>query len=423
MGEASDLARLGQENLAARPAVCRRETSFHLAEVERNLYQAHAMPRIVVDLEKLRTLETGLGQFCLELSRGLMAQRAADDDLIFLTPPGAEGLVAGARIKPVRRWQKADYHQHVGPWLAPLAPGPRYDLWHVTNQCSRYGPWNPRTPVLLTIHDLNFLREKSKHSQASRLRAMQRRIDRATRLTAISRFVAGEVREHLNLRGKEIEVVYNGAATIGAEPGDRPAVAPATPFLFSIGGFADKKNFHTLVPLIRRLPEFMLVIAGFNNTEYGGYVRRLAERLGVGDRLLTPGPVSDGERQWYYQHCAGFVFPSLTEGFGLPPIEAMSAGKPVFLSTRTSLPEVGGAAAFYWDQFSPRAMANVVRDGMKAATAPGFEDRVRAHADRFCWSRAAADYLRIYHEMTGTRNVGWVEPAAAGADPSWDRAA
>ncbi|QDU88115.1 D-inositol 3-phosphate glycosyltransferase [Pirellulimonas nuda] len=362
------------------------------------------MARIVVDLEKLRILECGLGQFCLELGRELVAQRADQDELIFLTPPGCEGLVAGASTMPVRRWQKSDYHQHVGPWLAPIVPGPRYDLWHVTNQCSRYGPWNPRTPVLLTIHDLNFLREKSKHSTGRRLRAMQRRVDRATRLTTISRFVADEVRQHLDLGGKPIEVVYNGAATIGADPGDQPAMPPAGPFLFSIGNFSDKKNFHTLVPLIRRLPEFSLVLAGINDTEYGGYVRRLADRLGVGDRVQTPGAISEGERQWYYRNCTGFVFPSLTEGFGLPPIEAMSAGKPVFLSTRTSLPEVGGEVAFYWDQFSPRAMAQVVRDGLAAASKPGFEARVRARADRFCWKRAAGDYLRIYREMIGVKH-------------------
>ncbi len=364
------------------------------------------MPRIAVDLEKLRILECGLGQFCLELGRELIAQQGADDQLVFLTPQGCEPLVAGASTIPVRRWQKMDYHRYIGPWLAPIAPGPRYDLWHMTNQCSRYGPWNPRTPVLLTIHDLNFLREKSKHSSERRLRAMQRRIDRATRITTISHFVADEVRQHLDLRGKRIEVVYNGAATIGADPGDRPSQAPLKPFLFSIGNFSDKKNFHTLVPLIRRLPEFSLMLAGVNDTEYGAYVRRLAERLGVGERVHTPGPITDGERQWCYRNCAGFVFPSLTEGFGLPPIEAMSAGKPVFLSTRTSLPEVGGDVAFYWDQFSPRAMARVVRDGLETASRPGFAERLRARADQFCWKRAAGEYLRIYHEMTAAANVG-----------------
>src|SRR5690606_9157768 len=93
--------------------------------------------------------------------------------------------------------------------------------------------------------------------------------------------------------------------------------------------------------------------------------------------------IDEAQKAWAYANCAGFLFPSLTEGFGLPPIEAMHFGKPVFLARRTSLPEVGGDVAEYFDDFEPAAMRRVVEAGLARARQPGFADAVRRHAARF----------------------------------------
>jgi glycosyltransferase involved in cell wall biosynthesis len=111
-------------------------------------------------------------------------------------------------------------------------------------------------------------------------------------------------------------------------------------------------------------------------------------------RVLTS--VSDAQKAWLYANCAGFVFPSLTEGFGLPPLEAMYFGKPVFVSDRTSLPEVCGDAAWYWQDFEPISMRHVVEQGLRMHGAPDRAAQVRRHAQTFSWSAAIERHLALY---------------------------
>lgn len=362
------------------------------------------MPKILIDFEKTRVLESGLGQFGMELGAALIQQSRENEQLQFYLPPSRldDFSLLGVQTKVVRRWQKASYTRPVRDVLNRILPGPRYDLWHVTNQCSRYEPWNRHVPVVLTIHDLNFLREREDRPEAiaARLNTIQQKIDRAACVTTISHFVADEIQQHLDLRGKPLRVIYNGAASADTAQCPRPDWAPEQKFLYSIGWFGAKKNFHVLVEMLEHLPEYKLVLAGVCDTEYGQQVRQCAEACGVAERTILPGPITNEERQWLYANCTAFTFPSLTEGFGLPVIEAMKLGKPVFMSTATSLPEIGGSHGFYWSQFEPADMASKLREGMaQVDSTPDFADRIRQHAAQFCWTQAAREYLELYREV------------------------
>ena len=79
---------------------------------------------------------------------------------------------------------------------------------------------------------------------------------------------------------------------------------------------------------------------------------------------MIPGEVSDADRQWLYEHCEAFLFPSLTEGFGFPVLEAMLCGKPVFMSRRTSLPEIAGDHGYFFDAYDGDALAAAYWSGM-----------------------------------------------------------
>jgi len=111
-----------------------------------------------------------------------------------------------------------------------------------------------------------------------------------------------------------------------------------------VGNMLAHKNFHVLIGLMERLPGRRLVIAGKKATPYGAAIDREIARRGLGDRVKMRGEVSDGDRQWLYEHCEAFLFPSLAEEFGFPVLEAMQCGKPVFLS-RATLPESTGTPA------------------------------------------------------------------------------
>jgi glycosyltransferase involved in cell wall biosynthesis len=174
--------------------------------------------------------------------------------------------------------------------------------------------------------------------------------------------------------------------------------------LFTIGDITSKKNFHVLVEMLTRLPEYRLVVAGSKTNEYAKDLERRAAELGLADRVVLPGRVTESERLWLYANCHAFVFPSLTEGFGLPLIEAMSFGRPVFSSNRTSLPEVGGVLAFYWEKFEPQYMESVFRDGMRKYEADAeYPRKLRNRAGEFQWPRAARQYLALYREVLEQR--------------------
>jgi glycosyltransferase involved in cell wall biosynthesis len=116
--------------------------------------------------------------------------------------------------------------------------------------------------------------------------------------------------------------------------------------------------------------------------------------------------ITDAQKAWAFARCAGFLFPSLTEGFGLPPLEAMHFGKPVFLSRLTSLPEVGGDAAYYFDDWSPAAMRSVVEAGLRQGAEATRAAQVKQHAARFDWDSAAAAYLALYAKLLGLAPPG-----------------
>ncbi len=361
------------------------------------------MAHVTIDLERLKTPHCGLGQYSLHLGRAL-AQQAGDElQLRLFLPPGQAALFAGLPVEFdfVRSWRREALMRPLRPLLAAL-PRPRVDLWHTTHQQAKYLPLDARTPVLLTIHDLNFLREGRPAKVVRELRSVQRLVDRAVAVTTISQFVAGEVHEHLNLRGKPLHVIYNGAFAGPREAAIRPAWLPEGPFLFTIGDITPKKNFHVLVDFLARIADYRLVIAGRKGHAYAGEIEALARERQLSDRVLLPGPISDAERAWLYEHCEALVFPSKTEGFGLPVIEAMSLGRPVFVSHATSLPEVAGPLGFYWHDYSPEHMADVFHAGLQTFAAdPDYSRKLKAYASRFTWDRAAAGYLQVYRDLLG----------------------
>ena len=115
----------------------------------------------------------------------------------------------------------------------------------------------------------------------------------------------------------------------------------------------------SLIGMAAAWPEQPLLLVGPDSPEVDAHRARIAA-LGLRHvHVLTD--VSEAEKAWLLAHCRAFVFPSLLEGFGLPPIEAMGFGKPVIVARRTALPEVCGEAAAYWDDFDPQAMRAVVQ--------------------------------------------------------------
>ncbi|MGV3561258.1 glycosyltransferase family 4 protein [Larkinella arboricola] len=342
---------------------------------------------IFIDTERLRDLNSGLGQFCLQLGQELVRQKPPSARLTFLVLKGQEG-VFGTNV----------HYQTAAWWRKWYNPG-TYDLWHCTHQDSRFWPTSRQTRTVLTVHDLNFL-ERTDYNDAkkeNRLTALQRKVDRASALTTISEYTASVARQHLTLPNVPLAVIYNGNSL------DRAIAQPlavSNPFFLFVGVIHPKKNLHTLLPLLEAFPEWQLVLAGPDTHPYAAHLREQAQHLEIADRLVMPGAVTEAVKSWLYQHCDAFLFPSLSEGFGLPVVEAMSCGKPVFLSRLTSLPEIGGTDAYYFESLEPEEMAETVFAGLNDFRANPFRaTRLRQQAARFSWERAAQQYWQLYTDL------------------------
>jgi glycosyltransferase involved in cell wall biosynthesis len=350
--------------------------------------------RILVDTERLRNPNNGLGQLCRRLGEELARQRPPRDHLTFLVPDARRGIFG------------ADVAYATPRWWQRVLPSGRYDVWHATHQDSAFVP-SRGSRMVLTILDLNFLEraDYSASKKARRLASVQRKIDRASAIGTISAYTASVVRANLTVPDIPVEVIYlgnplppNGSG--GTAPRSDSTLAPLAsgiPFFLFVGVLHPKKNLHTLLPMLAHLPGASLVLAGPDGHAYAARLREEADSLGLRDRVLIPGAIDDETKRWLYQRCTGLLFPSLSEGFGLPVVEAMSYGKPPFLSRLTSLPEIGGDAAFYFDSFDALDMAETVRRGLdRMAHDPALKDRLVQRANRFSWQDAARAYWTLY---------------------------
>lgn len=343
------------------------------------------MRKAIFETYKLKYPDTGLYHFTKELAAALAANKPDGWELEFFGRAQDRHLLPeGVGFRAIKWWNRFF-----------LRTCGKNCIWHSPYQGSSYIPRNSK--VLVTVHDLNFLYEKTERKRRQRLHKLQRETDRADNLTAISGFSRDDLSRNVSLGSKTVEVIYNGCNIYdGIETA--PAAIPAGKFLFGIGTILEKKNWHVL-PRLLVDNGLSLYIAG-KLSPYADRILEEARTLGVEDRLHLLGSVSESEKHWYMSHCEGFVFPSLAEGFGLPVIEAMYHGKPVFISPHTSLREIGGVYAYFFpEDFNAEAMRQVLTDGFADFAASGNPDALRKYALSFSWDEAARKYWDIYRSM------------------------
>lgn len=350
------------------------------------------MRDLLIDIYRTKDPHSGLGQFSQQFAETLIAQGFRDARFTFLAP--ANGLNPALDGQRVLRDSVL-----IRP---PFSRSPRFDLWHSLHQLPSHRPRKGGAWVY-TVHDLNFLIEKPAVKARRYLTRLQRDLDRATVITAISRFTKAQLEKHADVKGREVRVIHNGVRF--PQPGRAPLPSGIgnRPYFLCVGVLKEKKNFHVLLPLLARFPDHDLVIAGNDRTPYGDRMHREAAAAGLAGRVRLLGKVDDAVRDTLYAHCAALLVPSLAEGFGLPLVEALALGKPVFSSRSTSLPEIGGDAAFYFDSFNPETMASAVHDGLAQWERMGAEAEAVAkkHAARFSWPACMDAYLKAYATALG----------------------
>ena len=349
------------------------------------------MIRIIFDCERMKYVNTGLYYYCLNLGATLQQQTSPEELSVFIPDHVRAAFDSSTTCIAQHSLQK---------FIMPSVS--QYQIWHSTYQSSQYVPRrNKKIKVLLTIHDLNFLHEdKSDHKKERCLEHVQRNIDRSDAIVCISEFTRNDVLTHCNTAGKPVHVIYNGTNQLHLPVLQEKSYRPRTPFLFNVGVIARKKNQHQILPLLQRNPALELVLAGrHDDKEYAHFLQQHASDLNVEDRMHLVNEITEEEKSWYYHNCQAVVMPSLAEGFGLPVTEAMSVGKPVFLSKFTALPEIGKHFAFYFHDCDN--MHDDFTAGMQQYKRAGsqMKEELKAYSATFNWEDSARRYREVYQSM------------------------
>lgn len=226
---------------------------------------------------------------------------------------------------------------------------------------------------------------------------------KSTLLIAPTEFVAKDVADYTHVPLDKFTVTLESADHIPDAP-EPVAALTGQQFIMYLGRPLPHKNLWRLVEAYAQLkkqhPALHLVLAGKKDVLYAAIEKR-AQEAGITDIIFT-GFVSEGELKWLYQNCEAYIFPSLSEGFGLPALEAMMHGAPVVSSNATCLPEVYGDAAHYFD---PRNIDDMSQKINEVLTNPTLRNSLikkgQRQAATYSWKRMAEQTLSVFKKALG----------------------
>jgi glycosyltransferase involved in cell wall biosynthesis len=352
------------------------------------------------DLTHARLNRTGLGRYPTELSNALRARSGVR--LIGLHAVDEPASSTAGRIAQGLS-REGLYYPH-GMRRAAARAGAQ--ILHVPTPAPVRGG---ALPTVVTVHDLLPLRMPHLFTRQTRwhTRLYIPFVRRATRVITPSEYTRAEVIELLGLpEDRVIAIPEAPGEHFATQEVDfdrlRAELDICAPYVLCVGTLEPRKNLATVLRVFRRVarsvPGTMLVVVGGGGWRNEDFERELG-RDGAAGRVRVTGFVSDARLTELYAGASCFLFPSLGEGFGLPPLEAMACGAPVVVSDRPAVPEVTGDAALQAPAEDVDALAGhvsrVLQDDQLAA---GMRAAGLARARQFTWSKAAGETERVYRD-------------------------
>lgn len=286
-----------------------------------------------------------------------------------------------------------------------LAQG-KADVFHPTYFDPYFLPKLGKTPFVLTVHDLTNERYPDDSALTRKMLQWKRQlVERADHFIAVSQHTKNDMVEFYKVDPEKIAVAHlSSPFSTLPQPDHRllPVQLNNKRFLLYVGSRNGYKNFSAFLRQVKDVLldlDMKLVIAG------GGALsvseKDLLAELKLSHNSIALSHISDSKLIALYQHADVFVFPSLYEGFGIPVLEALQCGCPVLASNRSSLPEVGGDAAFYFDPDDEGDLRKKLLRmlHMPAAEKEGRINKGTAHAAGFNWEKSAAIHLEVYKKI------------------------
>ena len=336
--------------------------------------------RVGVDGRELqRGVRTGIGRYVREVLHAA-SDRGWDCVVYATSDADLQGLPPSIIYKPVppiwtQWWDQVRLPRQLAEDRITVFLSPYYK-----------GPVMAACPVVVTIHDLFFIGYPGRRRPAydALMTGLGRfYANRASAIIADSEYSKRSILAQLGVCADKVTVI---PVALGKDFSPRPLTAQACatyglmpPYILYVGNFKPHKNVPRLVEAYAALPAplraiYQLVLAG-SDQEHQPLLQQLANRLGVGARVVFPGLIADEDLSALYSGCALFVLPSLYEGFGLPALEAMACGAAVAAANRAAIPEVVDQAALLFD---PEQVGEMTRVLVRGLTEAGLREQLRA---------------------------------------------
>lgn len=368
--------------------------------------------RIGLDGIPLRELKTGVGHYTFELARALAATAPEDQfELVspypFLSP---EAVEESEPLPPNLQFVHSPENVIGRRWWAVGLP--RYlrrtglELFHGTNY---EVPLRGKTTSVLTIHDLSLLLHPKTHELQRVMRARVKlplMTRRASAIITPTESVRREVCEHLSIVPARVFAVPEAPRKLFRPlPLDetietRRRLGVEEEFLLFVGTIEPRKNLSTLLSAFEEVlsqtrHRTQLVIVGKQGWKMKGWTRR----AGAGERVRWTGYITDEDLCALYSSCRAFIYPSIYEGFGLPPLEAMKCGAPVITSDIQSIAETTAGAARLVEPMDTAALARAIVHMLEDKNERAHLSQAgQARAQEFSWERTAKLTREVYDE-------------------------
>jgi glycosyltransferase involved in cell wall biosynthesis len=372
------------------------------------------MGPIAIDYTPAVEQGAGIGRYVRELVAALSSQDKKTDYRLFIAGnhvlpevPGRNFSWVSSRLSPewhARLWHRARLSVPVERWTGPIK------LYHATD--FTLPPVHEETRTLLTVHDLSFIRAPESAEPGLRRyleSVVPRSIRRADHILADSESTRRDIIDLYGTAESKITVLYCGVEDRFYPVNDPPVLARVRekygignrPYILSVGTVQPRKNYARLVEAFNRLnrPNLLLVIAGGKGWLEDPLYERI-EQLNMSDRVHFTGFIDDADLPALYSGALLMAYPSLYEGFGLPPLEAMACGTPIVSSNTSSLPEVIGDAGIMVDPLDIAAMTEQIKRVLdNSELRHTLKTRGQLRVQRFNWQTAATQLRGQYEAL------------------------
>lgn len=369
----------------------------------------YTVMRIAVDASILGPKPVGLGVYAIQVLSAMAALAEPADELTVFTPwtRPLEGL--GLKLVPITAAAGAGRRAGWARFLWNLVEYPRLlrqGRFDVAYSPTHHGAVSPSVPQVITVHDTLALHFPAQHRlQHAYFRLVLPMLAKSSAcVVTVSKNSRRDISHLLGVPEEKVHAFYPGFDRKAFAPEGRGS--PESPYFLAVGASFPHKNLEKLLEayalISTRVPERLIIVGGENR--YMLRLRRLSQRLGLRERIVFPGYAGQSELARLYRNATALVFPSLYEGFGLPPLEAMASGCPVVVSNSSSLPEVCGQAARYTDMTDAaclsQAMSELSQDAhLRAELAAAGTRRAAA----FDWTACAQGILGMLRWAAGSR--------------------